>query len=114
MEITDDAVPTITGYANGQTAPTPKGPLGFKPGELMGSVSGELGLRKRRHAGFQKCASIEQGKAPGYWLFLRDQLGLKQSEGKNIGAGSDRYILLTVGHVGHRLRVDGLPGVEVP
>jgi formate dehydrogenase len=40
-----DAVPTITGYANGQTAPTPKGPLGFKPGELVGSVSGELGLR---------------------------------------------------------------------
>jgi formate dehydrogenase len=40
-----DAVPTITVYANGQTAPTPKGPLGFKPGELVGSVSGELGLR---------------------------------------------------------------------
>jgi formate dehydrogenase len=40
-----DAVPTITGYANGKTAPTPNGPLGFRPGELVGSVSGELGLR---------------------------------------------------------------------
>ncbi|AGH48179.1 formate dehydrogenase [Sphingomonas sp. MM-1] len=40
-----DDIPTITGYANGQTAPTPKGPLGFKPGDLVGCVSGELGLR---------------------------------------------------------------------
>ncbi len=29
----------------GRPAPTPKG-LGFKPGELVGSVSGELGLRR--------------------------------------------------------------------
>jgi hypothetical protein len=28
---------------------------------------------KRRHAGFQKCASIEQGKAPGYWLFTIEE-----------------------------------------
>lgn len=40
-----DDIPTITGYANGQTAPSPKEPLGFKPGELVGSVSGALGLR---------------------------------------------------------------------
>lgn len=40
-----DDIPTITHYANGQTAPTPTGPLGFKPGELVGCVSGELGLR---------------------------------------------------------------------
>jgi formate dehydrogenase len=40
-----DDIPTIVGYANGQTAPAPKGPLGFKPGELVGCVSGELGLR---------------------------------------------------------------------
>jgi len=48
-----DNIPTITRYANGQTAPTPKGPLGFRPGELVGCVSGELGLRpylaKHRH-----------------------------------------------------------------
>jgi formate dehydrogenase len=40
-----DDIPTITRYANGQTAPEPQGPLGFKPGELVGCVSGELRLR---------------------------------------------------------------------
>jgi formate dehydrogenase len=32
-------------YPDGQTLPTPKG-IDFKPGALLGSVSGELGLRK--------------------------------------------------------------------
>ena len=41
-----DNIPVISGYANGQTAPTPKGRLGFEPGALVGSVSGELGLRR--------------------------------------------------------------------
>jgi formate dehydrogenase len=40
-----DDIPVINRYANGQTAPKPKGPLGFRPGELVGSVSGALGLR---------------------------------------------------------------------
>ncbi|WP_438502973.1 hypothetical protein, partial [Acinetobacter baumannii] len=35
----------IDGYADGQTLPTPKA-IDFKPGTLLGSVSGELGLRK--------------------------------------------------------------------
>ena len=39
-----DSVPKIERYHDGQTAPTPKG-LGFTPGELVGCVSGELGLR---------------------------------------------------------------------
>ncbi|TDD60932.1 NAD-dependent formate dehydrogenase [Kribbella antibiotica] len=39
-----DDVPTITTYPGGQTAPTPKA-IDFTPGELLGSVSGELGLR---------------------------------------------------------------------
>jgi len=29
-----DDIPVITGYPNGQTAPSPKGELGFTPGEL--------------------------------------------------------------------------------
>jgi formate dehydrogenase len=37
-------IPVIDGYHGGQTAPTPAG-LGFRPGELLGCVSGELGLR---------------------------------------------------------------------
>lgn len=40
-----DSVPTVEKYADGQTAPTPSG-IDFTPGELLGCVSGELGLRK--------------------------------------------------------------------
>jgi formate dehydrogenase len=40
-----DAIPRIERYPDGQAAPTPEG-LGFEPGELVGSVSGELGLRE--------------------------------------------------------------------
>jgi formate dehydrogenase len=40
-----DDIPAITEYADGQTAPTPSG-IDFTPGALLGSVSGELGLRK--------------------------------------------------------------------
>jgi formate dehydrogenase len=40
-----DDVPRIERYFDGQSAPTPEG-LGFTPGELVGCVSGELGLRE--------------------------------------------------------------------
>ena len=40
-----DDIPKITKYPDGQTAPRPSA-IDFKPGELLGSVSGELGLRK--------------------------------------------------------------------
>jgi len=40
-----DSIPTIRHYPGGQTLPTPKA-IDFKPGQLLGSVSGELGLRK--------------------------------------------------------------------
>ena len=39
-----DDVPRIERYHDGQTAPTPHG-IDFTPGELLGCVSGELGLR---------------------------------------------------------------------
>ena len=39
-----DSVPTIASYAGGQTVPSPEA-IDFTPGELLGSVSGELGLR---------------------------------------------------------------------
>jgi formate dehydrogenase len=39
-----DRIPRIERYPSGQTAPTPRA-IDFKPGELLGSVSGELGLR---------------------------------------------------------------------
>ena len=39
-----DGIPQIERYPGGQTAPTPER-IDFTPGELLGSVSGELGLR---------------------------------------------------------------------
>jgi len=39
-----DGIPTIERYPDGQTTPTPEG-IDFTPGELLGCVSGELGLR---------------------------------------------------------------------
>ena len=40
-----DDIPRIERYPDGQTTPTPEA-IDFKPGELLGSVSGELGLRR--------------------------------------------------------------------
>jgi formate dehydrogenase len=40
-----DEVPKIKRYHDGQSTPTPQA-IDFTPGELLGSVSGELGLRK--------------------------------------------------------------------
>ncbi|GAA1215520.1 NAD-dependent formate dehydrogenase [Pseudonocardia alaniniphila] len=40
-----DTLPVLERYPDGQTLPTPAG-IDFTPGQLLGSVSGELGLRK--------------------------------------------------------------------
>jgi formate dehydrogenase len=40
-----DSIPALDGYPDGQTLPTPSG-IDFTPGELLGCVSGELGLRR--------------------------------------------------------------------
>ena len=40
-----DSVPKLDRYPDGQTLPKPKA-IDFHPGELLGTVSGELGLRK--------------------------------------------------------------------
>ena len=40
-----DGVPQIDRYPGGQTTPTPQS-IDFTPGQILGSVSGELGLRK--------------------------------------------------------------------
>ena len=45
-----DDISKIDRYPDGQTAPTPKA-IDFTPGALLGSVSGELGLRKYLEAG---------------------------------------------------------------
>jgi len=48
-----DTIPKITRYPDGQTTPTPKS-IDFKPGDLLGSVSGALGLRKFLESGGHK------------------------------------------------------------
>lgn len=40
-----DGIPSLSQYPDGQTLPTPS-TIDFTPGELLGCVSGELGLRK--------------------------------------------------------------------
>ncbi|MET0638079.1 MAG: NAD-dependent formate dehydrogenase [Chitinophagaceae bacterium] len=40
-----DSIPKLTVYPGGQTLPTPSA-IDFVPGQLLGSVTGELGLRK--------------------------------------------------------------------
>jgi len=39
-----DGIPSVDHYPDGQTVPSPSG-IDFTPGQLLGSVSGELGLR---------------------------------------------------------------------
>ncbi len=39
-----DGIPTLTQYPDGQSMPSPSG-IDFSPGDLLGCVSGELGLR---------------------------------------------------------------------
>ena len=58
-----DGVPTIERYHGGQTTPTPEA-IDFTPGELLGSVSGELGLRTfLEGAGPQADRHVRQGRA---------------------------------------------------
>jgi formate dehydrogenase len=40
-----DHIPTVESYPSGQTVPSPSA-IDFTPGQLLGSVSGELGLRR--------------------------------------------------------------------
>ena len=45
-----DSIPVLHGYPGGQTLPTPSA-IDFTPGQLLGCVSGELGLRKFLESG---------------------------------------------------------------
>ena len=44
-QYTRDSIPAITHYPDGQTVPDPHS-IDFQPGELLGSVTGALGLKR--------------------------------------------------------------------
>ena len=58
-----DDLPKIERYPGGQTLPTPKA-IDFQPGQLLGSVSGELGLRKFLEAAGHQLVVVEDKDRP--------------------------------------------------
>ena len=44
-EYSRETIPVLSHYPDGQTMPSPRS-IDFTPGQLLGSVSGELGLRQ--------------------------------------------------------------------
>ena len=108
-----DTIPQIASYPGGQSTPTPSG-VDFTPGHLLGSVSGELGLRefieKRGHqlviisdkdgkgCAFEKELSdadvvISQPFWPAYLTSERMAMALKLKMALTAGIGSDHVDL---------------------
>jgi len=58
-----DDLPRIERYPDGQTLPTPSA-IDFRPGQLLGSVSGELGLRKFLEAAGHKLVVTSDKDGP--------------------------------------------------
>jgi formate dehydrogenase len=58
-----ETIPHIDRYPDGQSAPTPKA-IDFTPGELLGSVSGELGLRRFLEEGGHKLIVTSEKDGP--------------------------------------------------
>jgi len=58
-----DDLPKIERYPDGQTLPTPRD-IDFQPGQLLGSVSGELGLRKFLEASGHQLVVVEDKDRP--------------------------------------------------
>lgn len=59
-----DALPVVERYPDGQTLPTPQS-VDFQPGALLGSVSGELGLRKFLESGGHSLVVTSDKDGPG-------------------------------------------------
>ena len=58
-----DSIPVLHGYPGGQTLPTPSA-IDFTPGELLGCVSGELGLRKFLESGGHQLVVTSDKEGP--------------------------------------------------
>lgn len=59
-----DTLPALARYPGGQTLPSPAG-IDFTPGELLGSVSGELGLRRWLEANGHTLVVTSDKDGPG-------------------------------------------------
>ncbi len=59
-----DGIPTLDRYPNGQTLPSPHA-IDFAPGELLGSISGELGLRGFLESGGHTLVVTSDKDGPG-------------------------------------------------
>ena len=61
-------LPKLEKYPDGMTLPSPKG-RDFNPGELLGCVSGELGLRKFLESnGHELVVTNSKGKGNHHWM----------------------------------------------
>ncbi|HEY2642336.1 MAG TPA: NAD-dependent formate dehydrogenase [Galbitalea sp.] len=58
-----DSIPVLRRYPGGQSLPTPSA-IDFTPGELLGSVSGELGLRQFLEAGGHELVVTSDKEGP--------------------------------------------------
>src|SRR5271166_3684996 len=58
-----DSIPVLHGYPGGQTLPTPS-KIDFTPGELLGCVSGALGLRKFLEEGHHQLVVTSDKEGP--------------------------------------------------
>jgi formate dehydrogenase len=58
-----DSIPVLHGYPGGQTLPSPSA-IDFTPGELLGCVSGELGLRKFLESGGHQLVVTSDKEGP--------------------------------------------------
>src|SRR6202453_5196296 len=58
-----DSIPVLHGYPGGQTLPTPSA-IDFTPGQLLGCVSGELGLRKFLESGGHQLVVTSDKEGP--------------------------------------------------
>src|SRR5882672_440026 len=87
-----DGIPDIERYPGGQTTPTPKS-IDFRPGQLLGSVSGELGLRKFLESQGHTLVVTSQPFWPAYLTAERIAKARKLQLAITAGIGSDHVDL---------------------
>ena len=114
-----DDIPKIERYYDGQAAPTPEA-IDFTPGELLGCVSGELGLRKfleergphaRRHLRQGRARLGLRARAAGRGGRDLTALLARVSDGRADRQGAEPEARH---HGGHRLRPCRSPGGDRP